>query len=110
MYNYSTLSNYVHYSICFGIIHSYSRGIKIMASLPGESELVVVEIDIGTGDITIVPESGNVYTYRPDEINPDVLMRLYTADADFTLYSQSETLNQEDYDELMEDYLSEWYT
>jgi hypothetical protein len=37
-------------------------------------------------------------------------MRLYTADADFTLYSQSETLNQEDYDELMEYYLSEWYT
>jgi len=65
----------------------------------GDSEKVIIEIDIDDNTITIVPQEGGIYIYQKDEVENDVVDRLL-AHADFTVYSQGEHYTVEEMEDL----------
>lgn len=67
----------------------------------GDSEMVIIEVNLDDDSITIVPAEGGVYTYYPgDEVDNDRIERLIAAGATYTVYSQGEVVTQEEIEEL----------
>lgn len=76
-----------------------------MASAPGSSEQVILEIDIDNNEVTVVPQGGGVYTYSLDD--PGIISmieRLEKGGATYTVYSQEETYTEAEYEKMVREF------
>ena len=76
-----------------------------MASTPGSSEKIILEINFDDNTVTMIPQSGGVYIYDLDEAGIyGLIERLEAAGAQTTVYTQTVELSEEEYYRMREYY------
>lgn len=59
---------------------------------------ISIEIDLDDETMIIIPDSGKVYTYNIYEVDNDIVDRLISGGADYTVYSQAEVFTEDELD------------
>lgn len=59
---------------------------------------ITIEIDLDDETMVIIPDSGQAYTYDIYEVDNDIIDRLISGGADYTVYSQEETYTEDELD------------
>lgn len=76
-----------------------------MASEPGSSEQVVLEIDFDNNTVIVYPQSGGVYQYSLDDPGiVGMIERLEGSGAQYTVYSQTESYTESEYERMRREF------
>ena len=59
---------------------------------------ITIELDLDDETMIIIPDSGKVYTYNIYEVDNDIIDRLISGGADYTVYSQTEVFTEDELD------------
>ena len=76
-----------------------------MANNPGSSEEIILEINFDDNTLTMIPQSGKVYTYDLNKVGIyGLIERLESAGAQTTVYTQRVELSEEEYNQMRDYY------